>query len=129
MAEDGIGIIDRVYVALVKLHAHTGRPAGKGEVYRAMTCPDVTPVQVYEALRSLRAMGQVESPGYGRFRPVGDTPQDRAISFTDIPGGRIKLEIGDILIEFTSGEWERVLRYGMGHIMQVTYKPTQKAPA
>ena len=118
MAADGASIVDRVYSMLVNLRADTGKPASKRDIHRALCSRNVSPVQVYEALRYLRSIGKVNTPAHGLFEPAGT--QDRAVSLTDIPGGRIKLEIGDALIEFTAGEWERLAKYAAGHIMQPT---------
>ena len=112
---DRASIVDRVYSALVRLHADTGRPANKAATHRALNDSDVSLAQVYEALRSLRAACRVDSPAHGLFQPAAEIVQDRAFSLTDLPSGRTKFEIGEHLIEFSPGEMARMGPYFAGH--------------
>jgi hypothetical protein len=59
-------------------------------------------------LRAQRDLGRIHSPANAVWNVVHQQHEDRAISCTHLPGGRIKLEIGDACIEMSLREGRMV---------------------
>lgn len=55
-------------------------------------------------LKKLVADGKVRRVNNGVFEPMPESKEDRAVSFTMLPDGGCKLEIGDFCLELTMRE-------------------------
>ena len=80
--------------------------AGNGEVGTRKALAEATGVNLAnlkDHLDALLESGHIERPERGIYRVV-DVQEVRAVTCTALPDGRVKLEIGDHLIELTPPE-------------------------
>lgn len=65
---------------------------------------------VDDRVKHLKAVGKIRLAGglAGAFEPTEDRDEDRAISHTILPNGRIKLEIGDAVIDLSMREAKNI---------------------
>ncbi len=73
-------------------------------VIAEMTCLPLTIVD--DRVKHLKAVGLIRLAGgvAGVFEPTEDRAEDRAVSATITPTGKVKVEIGDAIIELTMRE-------------------------
>lgn len=61
---------------------------------------------VADCLKELKERDDIWSPERGVYRPRRPQAEpSQPVSITVLPGGRVKLEKGDAIMEFTSNEW------------------------
>lgn len=101
-----------VYRAVLDLFEHAQY------VYRArlIEITHLTESQVDEAVKALKEKSLIRSTTPGYFEPV-DQSLDRAISATYLPMGRVKLEVGDELSEYTPREWLQIAKLAAGALL------------
>jgi hypothetical protein len=63
-------------------------------------------LQVSEAIKVLRAKGDISDTNRGYYEPVFKHPPSQALSITAIPLGGVKIEKGDQVMELTPYEWK-----------------------
>jgi hypothetical protein len=65
---------------------------------------------VDDRVKHLKAIGRIQLAGglAGAYEPTEDRDEDRAISHTILPNGRIKLEIGDAVIDLSMREAKNI---------------------
>ena len=63
--------------------------------------------QIDESIKRLEANGKVIKAGGGLIEVVPLYPPERVQSLTPLPDGRVKWEMGDVLVEFTPTEIDR----------------------
>ncbi|NDZ11501.1 hypothetical protein C7T35_01350 [Variovorax sp. WS11] len=93
-----------IYQALVDLH-NSNRIASR-QVLVDIT--GLTYSVVDDHVKRMIDDGRVRRVVNGIFEPVPDAPEDRAVSVTHLPGGGVKLEIGDTCIDLTLRETRMV---------------------
>lgn len=84
-------------------HREMGRIASRATIREATNLPLTV---IDDRVKYLKAIGRIRLAGNvaGIFEPCDDREEDRAISTTILPNGRVKLEIGDSVIEVTMRE-------------------------
>lgn len=60
---------------------------------------------VNDCIKDLRERGDIFSPSRGIYKPSQRHEPSEAVSLTAMPTGHIKLEKGDMVMEFTPHEW------------------------
>ena len=63
--------------------------------------------QIDESIKRLESSGKVIKAGGGLIEVVPLYPPERVQSVTPLPDGRVKWEMGDVLVEFTPTEIDR----------------------
>jgi hypothetical protein len=71
---------------------------------------------VDEQVERLKADGLIRTLYAGVYEPI-DQMEDRAISTTALPRGRMKLEIGDLVIDLTPRECLALAKQFAGHLL------------
>ena len=94
------------------MHA-SNRSAGR-TIISNMTGLKMTIVD--DHIKRLKDDGRIRLVVNGVFEPVEIT-QDRAISSTVVPGGGVKLEIGDVCIDLTPRECRNLVAVVGGHVL------------
>jgi len=84
---------------------------------------------VDESIKTLKADGLIRMDVPGFYEPVDQTV-DRMVSVTGMPMGRMKVEIGDVLLILTPREWFDLARFTAGQLFTfaaTTFKSVNKA--
>jgi hypothetical protein len=92
---------------LVYRHIHEARETGRVASRRTISEGTGLPMTVVDdRVKHLKAIGRIRLAGdvAGLFEPTLDRDEDRSISATIIANGRVKLEIGDAVIEVSMRE-------------------------
>lgn len=97
-----ISTTELVYRCIAEFR-ETGRVASRATIRERTNLPLTI---VDERVKHLKAIGRIRLAGNvaGIFEPTVDQSEDRAISTTILPNGRVKLEIGDSVIEVSLRE-------------------------
>ena len=97
---------DLVYRAIVEAR-ETGRVASRQTIQVATNLPLTV---VDDRVKHLKSIGMIRLAGNvaGIFEPTEDQDEDRAISTTILANGRVKLEIGDAVIEVSMREARKI---------------------
>lgn len=102
-AEPTITSTDLVLRSVIELREF-GQVATRKSVAKATNLPLTT---VDDRIKHLRAIGKVRLAGghvHGCYEPTEDRMDDRSVSTTTMPNGRVKAEIGDHVVELTQRE-------------------------
>lgn len=110
-----------VYRAITDLFEHSQYAHRE----RLVTITHLTQCQVDESIKRLKERDMIRSTTPGYFEPVDQTV-DRAISATYLPMGRVKLEIGDEVCDFTPREWLQVAKLAAGAILAFASPSTMR---
>jgi hypothetical protein len=84
---------------------------------------------VDESIKTLKADGLIRMDVPGFYEPVDQTV-DRMVSVTNMPLGRVKVEIGEVLLVLTPREWFELARFAAGQLFAfatATFKGVNKA--
>lgn len=97
-----VSTTEQVYRSIVE-HRETGRVASRATLQEATSLPLTV---IDDRIKHLKAVGRIRLAGNvaGIFEPTTDRNEDRAISATIMPNGKVKLEIGDSCIELSMRE-------------------------
>ena len=91
---------EQIYQAVVDL-AQTGRIASRETVAQVVNLPMGI---VDDHLKRLVNDERLKRPARGVYESVAAAPEDRAISVTVLPTGRVKLEVGDEVLDLSFRE-------------------------
>lgn len=88
------------------------REFGKAATRQSISQMTNLPVSIVDdRVKYLRSIGRVRLAGgnvAGVYEPAEDPMDDRAVSCTILPNGRVKLELGDKIVEMTQREASHV---------------------
>ena len=113
---------ERVLQCIVDLH-NDRRSAARRLIADLL---DMKLTVVDEAVKRLREDGLVRMIIPGVFEPIEQHPPSRPLCFTSLPDGRVRLEVDDILIEFTPHEAQQVGRFLHGHAVVNLYRDEER---
>lgn len=71
---------------------------------------------VDEQVKRLKEDGRIRALFNGVFEPI-DTTEDRPVSGTSMPRGRMKLEVGDVVLDLTPREWLAIAKLSAGTLL------------
>lgn len=91
----------------IREHRAVGRACSRKAIAEATQLPLTV---VDDRVKHLKNLGSIRLAGGvpGIFEPTEDPAEDRAISATILPNGRVKLEIGDAVIDLSMREARNV---------------------
>ena len=99
-----------VMQAVIDLH-NAGRIATR-QMLAQITCLSLGVVD--DHIKRAIDDGRLRRVSPGVVEPVEVLPQSRPVSFTRLPNGMAKLEIGDVCLDLTPGEERTIGRYTAG---------------
>lgn len=107
---------DLVYRAIVDFR-EVGKVASRTTIQQATNLPLTV---IDDRVKHLKAIGRIRLAGNvsGLYEPTEDRDEDRAVSTTILPTGRVKLEIGDAVIEVSMREARHIGAAFAGFVLQ-----------
>ncbi len=94
---------DMVYRSVCE-HRELGKACSRASLQKTLNLPLTT---IDDRIKYLRDIGQIRLAGgnvAGLYEPTEDPLDDRAVTTTILRNGKVKLEVGDTLVEMTQRE-------------------------
>ena len=107
---------DAVLQAIVDAREY-GRVSSRRTIAEATALPMAV---VDDRIKYLKTIGKVRNAGAiaGLFEPEEDRSEDRAVSLTILPNGRVKLEIGSHVLDLSMREARHIGAAAAGFCLQ-----------